>query len=83
MPRQVLNRSRRHPSHRQVRTEGVTQNVNAVVLEFGAASGTLHQPLHQPLRQGLTVFSAKHLSRSEMPVVVKRGGQSNRERHVA
>ena len=79
---EFLNRPRRRAAHRQVRTERVPQDVNALASRAPAAR-RVAPGLHDLLRQRRAVALAEHPRSAQMPMPPQRRRQPDRHRHVA
>jgi len=71
MPCQLLNRPCRRTLHRQVRAEGVTEDVDAIP-DTGAACRSSNEPLHHLLRQRLGVVAAQNAHALQAAVTAER-----------
>ncbi len=80
---QLLNGRRRRAAHRQMRTEGVPQHVDTLVLEARSPGRPTNQTLHNFLRQGPAVPLAEHPLTAEMPMGPERCGQPRRQVDIA
>jgi len=83
MARELLNRAGRRAPHREMRTEGVPQSVHAVLCNLRASRRAFHTVLDDVRRHRRAIRLTQHALRSQVPVVSKCRGQSNRERELS
>jgi hypothetical protein len=80
---QLLNRPRRRPAHREMRTERVPKAVRPAALEPRAPRRSYDRPRHRAFRVGIAIVPVEHPWPTEVSRVAERRCETRRHRHIA
>ena len=80
VPGELLDRPRRGAAHRQVRTERVTQRMDADIAKIGQTSRSRNEQLNQVLGQWTAICGAEDSIPLQVAMPVKRCRQPKRQR---